>query len=341
MLRFISSLFSGPAEESAGFDEALIEKATERVLAGTDPRLRALGDCHKRLRGPVVKAGHHVVAMVEALPAPAEISPQAFGGDPKLRAFFASGEHLCEVLGRFNSLRDYLAELPPPLPDEIFGLLTADREERNVFAMEVTGDTLRRDVMQVAVNFSNHRYIGPTGNEADTRRELKKRAFDFLIEKALERIMDERSKRRGLDKQRHLLRQKLDAMRAGQWGLGSAQDSANGQTPNLAALEAEIEAVEAELGQLPADSLGLEESLACVIDTLSQPADWIATRPLNLRLDYRGIKVDDASQTSAMDIALTELFSSTGERKTVLLGRIARTDIPKPPDFWKTAKRYL
>jgi hypothetical protein len=166
-----------------------------------------------------------------------------------------------------------------------------------------------------------------------------KRAFDFLIEKALERLTGERGKRRELDRQRHLLKQKLDAMQAGRWGLGAMLNDSEGQRPDFAALEAEIETIEAELGHSHTDSLGLEESLACIADTFIRPADWLASREICLRLDYRGIKVPDSS--TIPEIALTELFSSTRERRTVMLGRIARTDIPEPPDFWKTAKRYL
>jgi len=340
MLRFLSSLFTTTAERE-GPDEALIEKATERVVAGTDRRLCAVAQYQKRLRTPVEQAVIHVISLVDALPPPIEIGPRAFGEDARLRAIFVSTDHLRDVFGGFKAVRDYLADWAGPLPEEIFGLLTMAREERNVFGMELDGDTLRRDVMQVAVNFFNHRYLGPTGTELDTRRELKKRAFDFLIEKALERIACERSKRRELDRQRHLLKQKLDAMKAGNWGLGAMLTDLERQRPDLAALEAEIETIGVELGQFRTDHLGLEESLACVVDTLSHPADWLAGREISLRLDSKGIKIPDSSTAPCKEIALTEIFSGTGERRIVLLGRIARTDIPEPPDFWDKAKRYL
>jgi len=341
MLRFLSSLFSNPQERSGELDEALLEKAIERVVAGTDRRLHALADYRKRLRQPVEQAASHVISLVDALPAPIEISPRAFGEDPLLRAFFVSTDHLGEVLRGFSGVRECLAEPAGPPPDEIFGLLAMAREERNVFGMELAEGALRRDVMQTAVNFSNHRYLGPAGSEVDTRWELKKRAFDFLIQKALWRLTAERGKRRELDRQRHLLKQKLEAMQTGRWGFGSMLDDGEGLPPNLAALEAEIAAIEAELGHSHADHLALEESLACVADTLAHPADWLAAREVCLRLDYRGVKVADASAAAPAELALTELFSGTGERRTIMLGRIARTDIPEPADFWKTAKRYL
>jgi hypothetical protein len=341
MLRFLSSLFTSTAEPSGGLDEALIEMAIDRVVAGTDRRICAVGDYRNQLRKPVQGAIQHVIALVDALPAPVAISPKAFGEDAGLRAFFVSTEHLREVLGGFGILRDYLSELAEPAPEQIYCLLAMAREERSVFGMELVDDTLRRDVLQVAVNFFNHRCLGPAGTEADTRRQLKIRAFDLLVEKSLERIASERGKRRELDRQWHLLKQKLDAMKAGQWGLGAMLNASEGQRPDLAGLEAEIETIEAELGQFHTDSLGLEESLACVADTLSRPTDWLAVREIGLRLDYRGVKLADSQAASSRQITLTELFSSTGETRTVLLGRIARADIPEPVDFLKAAKHYL
>jgi hypothetical protein len=340
MLRFLSSLFTTPAERTEGLNETLIETAIERAVDGTDRRIRAIGQYRKRLHQPAERAVTHVISLVDALPAPIEISPRAFGANPFLRTFFVSTDHLREVFGGFKTLRDYLTNLTGPVPEQIFGLLSMDMEERKVFGVELVGDTLRRDVMQVTVNFFNYRYLGPASSELDTRRELKKRAFDFLIEKALERIAGEQGKRRELDRQRHLLKQKLAAMKTGSWGLDAMLTDLERQHPDLAALEAEIETIDGELGQFHTDNLDLEESLACVVDTLSHPAAWLASREIRLRLDSMGIKIEDSSAASK-EIVLTEIFSGTGERRIILLGRIARADIPEPRDLWREAQRYL
>jgi len=60
MLRFLSSLFTSPAERSGGLDETLVEKAIERAVAGKDRRPHALRDYRKRLRQPVEQAVLHV-----------------------------------------------------------------------------------------------------------------------------------------------------------------------------------------------------------------------------------------------------------------------------------------
>lgn len=340
MLHFLSSLFTPSDSRAGALDPALIDAAIERAVAGTDRRLRALGNYRKKLRGPVEQAAAHVIALVDRLPPAAEISRQAFGENPAVRAFFSSSEHLQEVLGKFHGVRDYLKACSGPLPDDVFGLLLLGVEERRVLGMELEGDTLHRDVLQVAVSFSQHRYVCPAGTEADSRRELKKRAFDFLLERALERLVGEKERRGELERQRQLLRRKLDAMRAGNWGLALREP--DGETPaaDIAALEAEIAASDAELGRSSTSALGLEESLAHVAAVLNRPADWLAAREISLRLDYRGIRVAESSP-AARELRLTELYSGTGVRRIALLAKVPRREIPAGTDFLQKASRFL
>ena len=262
MLHFLSSLFATSSRRDDPVDKALLEHATERVLEGSDPRLRALPGYRKRLRAPVETAVRHVIDLVGRLPEPAEISRQAFRNDPRLRAFFVSPEHLQETMAGCPMMSDYLRGANPAAGDVIFGLLSMTRSEKNILGMDLQGDTLQRDVAQVAVNFSDHRYLGPSGDETETRRELMRRGFDFLIERALESIIATRSKQAELDQQRQLLQRKLRAMEAGNWGLEAAfAPSEAGGGADLVALEAEIQAVENELLTLGSKPHALEHSL--------------------------------------------------------------------------------
>ncbi|AAU91692.1 hypothetical protein MCA2285 [Methylococcus capsulatus str. Bath] len=341
MLRFLSSLFTPTAAGDAGPDRALIDAAIERAVDATDRRVRALGDYRQRLREPVARAVDHVIALVDSMPPPTEISAQSFGTDPRIRAFFSSVDHLHDVLGKLKDVREYrrhCAEIPA---DEIFGLLVMQKEERTVLGMELEGDTVRKDVVQVAVSFSHHRYIAPAPSEEGARRELKKRAFDFLIERALERLARETRKRVELEHQRRLLRRKLDALRAGGWGISSALADDGLDGGGIEAAEAEIESIDAELGQVGTNALGLDQSLDCIAEVLGQPGKWLDIRPVVLRLDYRGIKLADFEPSLAGELQLTELFSATGARRIILPGRIPKGEIPDRPDVVKELSRYL
>lgn len=341
MLRFLSSLFAPSPQAPGGPDQALIDKAIERVVDGTDGRLRLLSKYRDRLRDPVTRAVEHVIGLVDDFPVPAEISRSAYSADPRLRAFFASIDHLREVMGESQTIRSYLKQVVAPPPSELFGLLGMEWEERRVFGMELEGETIRRDVQQVTVNFFHHRYICPTGTEADTRWELKKRAFDFLIETALERIATAKSRRADLERQRLLLGRKLDAMKAGNWGLESMLTETEHERPDLTGLEAQIDSVEEELRQVGADASTLAQSIEYIADTLGRPADWLAARELCMRLDSRGIKVAENASAASTQLELTELFSCNGQKRIVLLARFPRGELPERPDFFAQAQRFL
>jgi hypothetical protein len=341
MLHFLSSLFKPSGEESGAPDKALIEAATERAIDGTDPRLRALGAYRKRLREPVEQAARHIIALVDNLPPAVEISRRAYGTDPRLRAFFVSAEHLQEVLGGMKTVRDFLQGVSAPLPEEIFGLLTLTWKERTVLGTEQRGEISRRDVKQQAVTFFDHRFVSTAASEADARWEMKKRGYDYLLKVALERILGTRGKRQNLIRERQLLNKKLEAMKAGGWGLEGmfAQDEA--EAKNSVELEEQIGTVEKELLEIGSDSESLQRSLDELAQVLGQPAHWLSRRELSMRLNYMGIRVEEDSGEASNRLDLIELYSASGEHRIALPAYILRTELPERPDFFKAAQRYL
>jgi hypothetical protein len=113
------------------------------------------------------------------------------------------------------------------------------------------------------------------------------------------------------------------------------------ERPDLTKLENDIEKIDVKLGQFYTDKPCLEESLNQIAESFSRPADWLSLRQVQMRLDYRGVIIPESSEASAREISLPELFSVTGESRTVLLGRISRADIPEQTNCWEAAKNYL
>jgi len=341
MLHFLSSLFKPSGGEAGALDKALIEAATERAIEGTDPRLRALGNYRKRLREPVEQAARHIIALVDDLPAAVELSRAGYGADPRLRAFFVSAEHLQEVIGGMKTVKDFLQGISAPLPDSIFGLLTLAWKERTVLGTQQHGEILRRDVKRQAVSFFDHRFVSTAASEADSRWEMKKRGYDYLLKVALEKILATRGKRQDLKREQQLLNRKLEAMKAGNWGLESMFSHDEAQAKDPTELEAQIEAVEMELLEIGSDSESLQRSLEELAQVLEQPTHWLARRELSMRLNYMGVRVDDDAAEASNRIELLELYSASGVRRILLPAYIPRRELPERPDFFKQAQRYL
>jgi len=214
-------------------------------------------------------------------------------------------------------------------------------EEKKVLGMELSGDTLQRDVQQVVVNFFQHRYLGPSGSDAETRRQVKIRIFDYMVEQVLERIVATRSKRTDLEQQQRLLKRKLDAMKAGNWGLEPMLAETETEHPDYKTLESEIDTVEAQLLKLRGGQANLEAVYEAISETLGKPGVWIARREIHLNLDSMLLKVDASSSRRSSQLELIEFFSCGGERRIVLPGRFPRQELPEQPDFLEQAQRYL
>jgi len=341
MLSFLSSLFTSADQPSGGPDPSLVEAAIERVVDATDPRLRVFSNYRKRLQPAVQRGVEHVLGLIDGLPEPVEISRRSFSSDPRLRAFFASPARMQEAIGNAPTLVDFLANHKGPYPEFIFGLLAPEMRERQALGMELKGDHVRRDVLQNVVDFRDHRFLGAAGSEVESRYEIKKRAFDYLAELALKRILNVQEKRSELEGQRRLLKRKLDAMQAGNWGLEPMLSGDGEGHSDYRSLEQQVAAVEDELMALPCSQASLDNRFDCINAVLGQPEEWLSLRHVDLHVDAMSLKVKDPADVASKPLELTEFFSASGDRRVALFGYFPRDELPPEKDFFKEAGRYL
>jgi DNA repair exonuclease SbcCD ATPase subunit len=211
-----------------------------------------------------------------------------------------------------------------------------------VLGIEMDGEILRRDVPQTVVNFRDHRLVFLTDNEQDTRRELMRRAADYLIETALGRLTASRIQKTQLEQQqRKLLLQKTNLLKKAQVGFESLAGSATSEPVDLAALERQLEEIETELGQLRADSATLDKHLAKVAATLSEPEKHLRLEPVLLTLDHANIKVPVDSPRVANSMTFQEIVLGKDRRVAALFVQFPSDELLPQPDFFKEANRLL
>lgn len=334
-MKLFQSIFGG--REAIGHSpESLIEMAIERAVDGTDPRLRLVPSYRKRLRKPVIHALDHVVALVDGLPATVAAGPRDYRNDPRLVAMFASADEMQQVFARDRALSAYLSEGKGRGAEQVTALLMARREERNILGMDLVGDQVRRDVAQVTVSFCRHHLLEPQVIETECRRFLKRRAFDYLLALALERIAEARVERADLQRQRDLLQRQLRAMSRGSLSF----DQPGAGEPDAAALEAELDAVSLQLQSLGADAGVLKAHLEVVAERLGEAEHQLWSKEIHLCLGPMNIRRDPADP-SGRAIVLHELQASRGDRAVVIPVAIDLRALPRQEDFVTAAERYL
>jgi len=342
MLNLLQSIFGlSDTPQTTVHDDKLIELATERVIDGTDPRLRAVPGYRKVLRPGVECAVDYVIGLVEALPRPIELSRRQFSRDERVRALFASPDHLKDTLLQSPALQDYLDQRTGIDPENIYALLGVEQQEKRVLGMALEGEIIRRDVAQVAISFSNHRYMGPMDSDQESRWELEKRAFDFLIQLALEKITSQRLEQSQMLRQRELLRDKLRALESASWGMDSLMKKTQQTLADPRSVEQQIARLESELSSIDTDPVTLDRYLDVISECLMAAPRHLRVAHVTLRLSRMGIKAENADDSGTITLELLEIASSDGRKVIAVPVRIPFSEIPDKPDFLAEASRYL
>lgn len=314
MLRIFQSIFGGETER---YPEELIKAAIERAVDGTDPWLRGLSGYRRKLRPAVVHAIDHVVGLVDSLESPLELSRENYGQVPLLRLFFISAEQLDGLLHDDPALRAFRKETAATTRPAV-ALLGMECEQRRAFGVDLQGDTLVRDVAQVTVGMAGHRLLDPTADLIETRRLLKRRAFDHLLSLALAKIAVVEDTREDLLRRRTLLQAKHDMLEGSGWGFS---DQSREQPPQLDAVHRQLAELEGELLEFGGDDRYIEKHLEILLDVLTHAEHQLWSGPLTLIVDRMGIK-RTAAAGDAPELHLTELHNIDGRRMVTRLVEI-------------------
>lgn len=313
MLRLFHSIFGG--DESGGrHPEALITSAIERAVDGTDPWLRGLSGYRRKLRPAVVHAIDHVVALVDQHEEPLELSRERYAVDPFLRLAFLSAEQLEQLLHSDHSV----SALRSAGTQTVWALLGMECEQRRGFGVDLQGDTLVRDVPQTTVGMANHHLLDPSHDQAETRRRLRRRAFDHLLSLALARIAAVEEVREDLLRRRTLLQAKHDMLEGSGWGFGAQGPEAPQQLEDV---HRQLEELDRQLLEYGGDDRYIEKHLEIVTDVLANAERQLWSEPLALIVDRMGIKRTTASD-EAPELHLTELHNAAGRRMVIRLVKI-------------------
>ena len=284
MLQLLQSLFGGAKE--GNYPESLVKEAIERAVDGTDPWLRGVSGYRKKLRPSVVKAIDHVVALVDALPPAIPVSLDRYSDEPLLRTCFMSRAEMQKVFGGERNMAAFLKGPGSDAP-QIVALLAMEMQESVTLGAELSGEIIMRDVPQAMVTFEFRNLMDPAATETETRRHLKRRAFDHLLSLALRRISAVKTERETLERHRMLLQSKLDLLQRAGWGFDGMVSA---DSMDSATVEENLSMIESQLMELGGDDRMLEVYLDIVSDVLGRPEEHIWSKRETIIVDRMGIR---------------------------------------------------
>ncbi|MEF8724602.1 hypothetical protein E4Q23_14235 [Candidatus Accumulibacter phosphatis] len=322
--------------------DEMVRGAVDKAITLTNPRLKLLPNCHRRLTPAVTTTIEFLRTLVQALPAARPLASAMWSSDPALKAFFVASSDIPSVLGRSDNLRTLFDKFPEL--DEACLVLGMALNEKRVLGMALQGGMVQRDVAQTSVSFSDHGTRICGSDEARLRRIVGVEAFEYLLGQALSEIGRERVERQELQGSRALMRARLRLLQQQGPGLGSMFGGAPAAASEQARLQAELLENERQLGAIGGSELVLDAELESLTTVLENPQRYLHVETKCLRLSPMNVVIDAASTDAAADVdfGLAELRGSPPMRRAFVLARVARSELPPPKKInFDDAMRYL
>ena len=322
--------------------EEMVRGTVEKAITLTNPRLKLLPNCYKRLTPAVEHSIEFLRAQVSILPAVHPLSAKAWSSDPALRAFFVAPSDIPAVLARSDNLRTLFDKFPDL--DEACLVLGMAFNQQRVFGMALHGEMVQRDVAQTSVSFSDHRARLCGHDELRLRRIVGVEVFEHLVAQALSEIGEERVERQELQTNRSLLRTRLRLLQQHGPGLGSMFGAEPAAPSEQTRLAAELLENERQLESMGGSDSVLEAELETLKAVLENPQRYLHFESMHLRLNTMNVLLDDNGTEPAADVdfAVVELSGANPVRRAFVLARVARAELPPPKKIdFDHAARYL
>lgn len=283
---------------------------------GTAGKLAAIApNLSRDLAVPVSRALDYCDTLVAGVPGLIDIDRSAFAANPLVHALFASPADIDTMLGRSMDLRDFLASSPRADSEHLYSLLAMRRHEKATLGMELDGTTLRADVPQNLLYFTDHTLVELGGDLDVTRAKLRVAAFDSLMSCFADHVKAIYQERQLLCDDRAFERAHLAVLR----GKESGQEFVV-HTRRISELDQRLSAL--------ADSLQPGLLIDALIHFLASPESSLRLEPVEVCVDRSGvIRTGLAAADGRADaIGFPELVARDRRRHVVVLARFRRDD---------------
>ena len=320
LLRRLFAQHHGWTESSARSRETVA-----RVLA-MNPRLKYARHYEEKLTRAVTSAHEYVDKLVASLPSPHEANADAWSSDPLIRAMFATREDLADAFSRSETLQTYFDREADQAA--AYAVLGMSMIERHVLGVAMEGNSIRHDVPQTTLCFSDHRVSICSNSEASLRVEIGRRMIDQL---ALEGLASLSTMQRNLARQsRELIEERVALLE--QQGTGMRAVIGASLLPAGSAeverLQAQIDSNSATLAALRVPGRLADLEVKCVCDVMSSPSDHLFVASRRVRLDVMNvIQPDGVAAAHEIECYFARVPGNPPITRTFALVRFPRKEL--------------
>ncbi len=315
--------------------------AIDKAVTLTNPRLKLVHSYQERLAPAVEVSVQYLRHTLQTLPAPIDVSPANWAGDPALRAFFVAATDIPSALARSSNLHTLFNKFPQL--DAAYFILGMRYNEQRVLGVSLQGDVVQREVAQTVVGFSDPQARICGQRDSEVRLLLATQGYEYLVAQALSQIGEDRSERRELEDNRALIRSRLRLLQQQGPGLGSVFGAAPAGSGEQLKLEAQLLENERQLETIGSVQSALDAELDILCEVLANPQRYLNVEKKELRLSSMNVVLDQASSDVAADVvfSLAKLSGTPELQRAFVMARMARSELPEMKINFAEAQRYL
>ena len=263
--------------------------AIERAVSGVEPLLRQTSGYPENYRKPVINAWEYAHSLAASVPGPVVVDRESYARDAFVHVLFPSIDSVTEAFCSSLALRDSLREIPAG--GELYALMGMRRFEKSMVGMDLSGQTIQRDVVQNVVYFTSHTLENPAPSEQQARNLVASSFFDCLVGKVKKRVEERKQGKKSQQLMKDLLMARL-------------RTASNMDRP---ALEEELARILSSM-QTTISSLELSNYTADFEAVLLNPEQYLRLDQKLIILDSRGIRRDKDGASRGEAFMFNELI---------------------------------
>jgi hypothetical protein len=269
-------------------------------------------------------------------------SAAAWAADPCIHAFFAAPGDIGPAVSRSEDLRAFFEQHPEVT--EAYALLGMAMTAKHTLGVALEGETMRRDVIQETVSFSDHQVRVCGRTELELKQEIVRRLVDQLALEGMTRFAADQERRGALEQERALLKTRLLLLERQGVGMRAALgDTERTATGELERLHQQMADNERELDALGIRSEAQERQLGHLCGVLSEPAAHIYVERRSIRLNKMNVVVPASSAEAADEIMfeVARIPADPPRVRAFALVRFARAELLPAASMFDQAARLL
>jgi hypothetical protein len=318
-----------------------VAEACERIVA-LSPHLHMARRYQARLEPAVAAAIAYLDRLVSGVPPAREVSAAAWPTDPCIHAFFAGPGDIAPALSRSADLRAFFDQ--NPAQDEVYAVLGMAMAEKRILGVALEGGTMRRDVVQQTLSFSDHQVRMCGRTEAELREEVVRRLVDQLGLEGLARHAADQHRRGALAQEQALLATRVQLLeRQGVGVRAILGDAAPAGSDELERLRQQIADNQRSLAELGISSEVLDRELGSLCAVLAAPGEHLYVESRRFRLNKMNVVLEPGSAEPGDDIAfqVARIPATPPLVRAFTLVRFARADLLPATSLLDEAARLL